>query len=107
MRRRLLLSFIPHPSCLIPLEVAEGDLQRRTGGEDDRALDDVLQLAYVPRPGVAHQGVHDRRRDGLDLPAHSPGEMLSEMADQQRDVTAAFAQGRKDERENVQSVVEV
>jgi hypothetical protein len=34
--------FLVHPSAFILhpfLEVAEGDLQRRTRGEDDRALD--------------------------------------------------------------------
>ena len=89
------------------LQVAEGNLQRRAGGEDDRALDDVLQLADVARPGVANQGLHDRGRDGLDPPAHPPGELLGEMADQPRDVVAALAQRRQHEREHVQAVVEV
>ena len=95
------------PATAAGLQVAERDLQRRARREDDRALDDVLQLADVARPGVAHQGVHDRGRDGLDLPAHPPGEPLGEMADQQRDVVAALAQRRQHDREDVQAVVEV
>jgi hypothetical protein len=84
-----------------------GTCRGRAGGEDHRALDDVLQLPHVARPGVANQGVHDRRWDGLDPPAHPPGEPLGEMAHQTRDVLRAIAQGRQHEREDVQAVVEV
>ena len=96
--RRGGLRLIPHPFSLIPVKVAEGDLQRRAGGEDDRALDDVLQLADVARPGVARQGIHDRGRDGFDPPAHAAGELLGEMAHQSRDVVAALPQGRQHHR---------
>ena len=89
------------------LQVAEGDLERRARGEDDRPLDDVLQLADVARPGVADQGLHDRGRDGLDPPAHPPGELLGEVADQPRDVVRPLPQRRQHEREDVQPVVEV
>src|SRR5208283_2205650 len=92
---------------IVDLQVDQRDLKRRAGGEDDRAFDDVLQLPDIARPGVAHQGLHDRGRDRLDPPAHAPGEPLGKMADQRRDVVAALAQGRQHQWEHVQAVVEV
>ena len=68
-------------------------VQRRARREDDRALDDVLQLADVARPGILHQRVHGLGRNGLDPPAHAPGDCLREMADEPRNVVAALAQG--------------
>ena len=41
------------------------------------------------------------------LPAHPPGEYLGEMADQPRNVVGALPQGRQQDREHVQAVVEV
>ena len=84
-----------------------GNLKRRARREDHCALDDVLQLPDVARPRIVHQGLHDGGRDGLDPPAHPPGELLSEMADQPRDVVTAFSQRRQHDREDVQAVVEV
>src|SRR5262249_24468538 len=40
------------------LQIADVDVQFQAPGEDDRALDHVLQLANVSRPGIPHQGVH-------------------------------------------------
>jgi hypothetical protein len=40
------------------LQIAGRNLERRPRREDNRAFDDVLELADVARPGVAHQGVH-------------------------------------------------
>src|SRR5581483_2030452 len=76
-------------------------------GKDDRALDDVLHLADVARPGVFNQGVHDRNRDRLDPPAHPTRKPLDEMAGQHRDVFAALAQWRQYHREYVQAIIEV
>lgn len=36
------------------------------GGEDNGALDDVLQFADVSRPVVAYEGAHRVRRNGLN-----------------------------------------
>src|SRR5262249_47601904 len=83
------------------------DVQRGARGEDDRALDDVLQLPDVAGPGVLHQGVHGLGRNGLDLPAHSPGDLVREMADEPGDVVAALAQGGQAEGEHVEAVIEV
>ena len=66
--------------CGCGMQVIEGDLQRRPGRKDDRALDDVLQLAYVARPIIANERIHDRGWDGLNSPAHPPSEPLREMA---------------------------
>ncbi len=51
--------------------------------------------------------MHDGGWDGLDPPAHPPGELLCKMAHQRRDVLGALAQRRQRDREHVQAVVEV
>ena len=35
-----------------PAENVRGDLERGAGREDDRALEDILQLADIARPGI-------------------------------------------------------
>lgn len=81
-------------ACSRRKQVTGADLQNLTWGKDDRSLDDVLQFAYIPRPGVADQGIHDCGRDGLDPLAHPPRELLDEVADQRQDTVRPIPQGR-------------
>ena len=70
--------------------------------KNDRALNHILQLADISRPGIADQRVHGFGRDGFDLLAHIKREMLREVADQERYVFGALAQRRHMNGKNVQ-----
>src|SRR5207302_464496 len=88
-------------------KASERNLQHRAGRQNHRALDQVLQLADIPRPCASGQGVHGFRRDRLDRLVHPPGEMLDEMAHEQWNVFRALAQRRHLDGKNIQPVVEV
>src|SRR5262249_30001899 len=75
--------------------------------EDDGALDYVLHLTDVTRPGIPHQGVHDFRRDAFDAPAHSLSELAGEVTHQQWNVLAALAQRRQQDRKHIQAIKKV
>ena len=89
------------------LQVGAGDLGATR--QDERPLDDVLELADVARPGVARQSAATAA--GVE-PAHrlagAGGVLLHEVLGQERDVAAARSRsGGSTDREDVQSVVEV
>ena len=89
------------------VEVGGGDLG--AAREDDRALDDVLELAHVARPGVAGQRGHAPRRRGRApcLPV-ARRELLRRSARPARGMSlGAIAQRRQRDREDVEPVVEV
>src|SRR5438093_11659305 len=71
------------------------------------ALEDVLQLAHVAGPVVAHQHVDGRRRDATDLPPVLARVLGEKVVRKQHDVRFAVAQRRDEDGEDVQSVVEV
>ena len=69
-------------------------------------MQDVLQLAHVPAPGwrtscSITSGAMRSMRAELPRVTHH------EVADQQRNVLGAFAEGRKLDREDVQPVVQI
>ena len=66
-------------------------LQRRSLRDDERALDDVAQLAYVPGPVVGHECVERALGDGLDPFAELHAVLHGEVPDEQRDVLLAIA----------------
>jgi hypothetical protein len=69
-------------------------LDDRRVGQDAGALDHVLQLADVPRPGVAPQAFE---RSGRDVPqglGHLPPELLHEVPREKGDVVRPFSQRR-------------
>src|ERR1035438_6297335 len=88
-------------------QFADGGVQSSAGGNDDGALDEVLQFADVAGPVVALERMHGGRRNGGDFAIHAAGVLLHEGAHQQRDIIAALAQRRDRERENVEPVIEV
>src|SRR5271166_3402363 len=56
---------------LFGFQFRQGNMQDRAPGEDDRALEKVLQLADVAGPGPALQGFHRLYGDRLDDFAHA------------------------------------
>lgn len=61
-------------------------------GEDDAALDDVLQLAHIARPAVAAQRLQRAFAEALQPLAVQRGEAREQRLRQQLDVGAALAQ---------------
>src|SRR5262249_60223539 len=59
---------------LLVSELRHRSAQLRTPGEDDRALDEVLQLPDVARPVVLLERANHVVRDELDRLALPPGE---------------------------------
>src|SRR6266581_2039013 len=66
-------------------------LERRSLRDNERALDDVAQLANVPRPVVGHEGVECALGDSLDPFAELDAVLHGEVSDEQRDVLLAIA----------------
>src|SRR5437867_1710065 len=55
-------------------------LQAAAVRQDHRPVEDVLKLADVPGPGMAHQRFHHIGRNRVDAPAELPGVMHHEVA---------------------------
>jgi hypothetical protein len=68
---------------------------------------EILQLADVAGPLVAHQDVHRLRGNGVDGFIHSPGKLLDEVADQKGNVLLTLAQRGDVDREHIQAIVEI
>ncbi len=73
--------------------------------ENDRALDEIFQLAYISRPVPARQPFHSGSRNGFDLLLHAASVLLREVAHQERDIVRPFPQGRNANGEYVQTVI--
>ena len=91
-----------------------GDVVRQVAGlhrgparEDDGALDHVLELAHVARPGVALQAGERLVREAVEVPVVLGGVHPQEVLGQHRHVFPALAQGRRGDRDDVEPVVEV
>ncbi len=86
---------------------------KRVGGnarrcfQGDGALDGVLEFADVAGPVVNFQAAHGFRLDGFDLLAHGFGIAIQERAREQRDIFAAFAQGRQVDGNHAEAVVKI
>ena len=80
---------------------------RRPLGQHQGALDQVLQLADVPWPRVAEQGVDRVGPDRLLGDGHGARLGLDEVADERDQVLAPLAQRRQVHGDHVQPVVEV
>src|SRR6266404_549774 len=104
---RQLVTERPHRLRRLLREPARVDGERAGVADDDRALDDVLQLAHVPGPAV---GLHEVQRalvDAADTFAYLARVPIHEVLDKKRDIGDAFAQRRHLDREHVQPVEEV
>ena len=74
---------------------------------DDEPLDDVHQLADVPRPWVVEEGLLGLRAHGLGLLAVFGRVEVQEMVDEERDVLRPLAERRDVHRDDVQLEEEV
>ncbi len=88
-------------SCVDALGGGRGDVvgqvalaQRVAAREDDGALDHVLELAHVARPGVVHQPLERAARRVQARSAVLRAVQAEEVVDEQRDVLAPRAQRR-------------
>src|ERR1700679_973544 len=75
-------------------QVGERNLELWPFGENDRALDDILQFADVSRPRVADKSVHGIGGNRLDLLLHVSGEMLRKVSHEKWNIFCTFAQRR-------------
>src|SRR5262249_46360082 len=71
------------------------------------ALNEVLKLAYISRPGIRLECSHSFVRNFVNLLAHSPAENLDEVYDESRNVVVARPQRWKTDWENVQAIVKI
>jgi hypothetical protein len=82
----------------VPAVVAEfggRSLQRCAMGKDHRTLDEVFQLANVPRPMPSRELPQGGSGNRFDLLLHAAARLLCEVADQQlRDESIDCAAGR-------------
>src|ERR1043166_7115742 len=81
--------------------------QARSFRKDDGPLNEIFELPYVAGPTPCHQGAHGVRRNRLDTPAHFGGVHFREITDELRDVLGPIAQWRRNDRKNLQPVVEI
>ncbi len=82
-------------------------LEQRPARENRGAFDDVLELAHVARPVVARRALEECRRNAVEGLAQFAGCFSEEVAHEQRDVLAPFAQRRHGDREDVEPVEKV
>src|ERR1700722_2994825 len=77
------------------------------GIHDDDALDHVAQLAYVARPGIAHEHIDGFVGDFAGLASVGGCEFLQEMAGGERNIFFSLAQGRGEKRNHVEAVEKI
>src|SRR6185437_6510795 len=97
----------PGSGFAVTADLADGHLERRTVGQDHRALDEVLQLANVPRPLGEGKLLHGGGGDRLDLFFHAAAIFLGEVTHQERNVLGTFPQRRDADGKHVQPVIQV
>src|SRR5260370_25544198 len=89
------------------LQARERGLQNIPRAEDDTALDEILQLANIPWPGVRCQFRHRFWGNLVDLCTYPAGIDLHKMFHQDWNVVATRTQGRQWDWKHVQAIVEV
>jgi len=83
------------------------DGHRLAPAEKNRTLDDVAQLAHIAGPGIHLEKVDYLVTETLDFAPTIGGELAQEHIREQRDVLAAFPQGRQVDGDGVDAEVEV
>src|SRR5580658_3926027 len=78
-----------------------------TIAEEDGALDDVLELADVARPGVGREDVEGLRLDTRHVLLEALVELAEKVLDEQRNVPGSLAQRRQPDGDDVEAIVEV
>jgi hypothetical protein len=81
--------------------------EHRTGRNNHRMLDEILQFTNVSRPGVANQGLHSFRWNRIDYAIHPTREMLCKVPYKQRNIFGMLTKRRYMDRKNVESVEKV
>lgn len=76
-------------------------------GQEDRRLDPIFQLPDVPRPGVNPEGLQGLGAEPPELLLVLLGVPFQEGLGQEQEVLSPFPQGRKDDRDSVQAVIQV
>src|SRR6202021_170562 len=76
-------------------------------GQNHCSLNDVPQLSQVPRPGVGPHCLHCFRRESESGFTGPPRKKLELLFCDARQVHGAIAQGRKLNRNNVQTVIKI
>src|SRR5205823_5076772 len=88
-------------------ELRPGHAKGGPARQDDGALDGVLELPHVSRPGIARERRHGVGGDGLDALVHATRELLHEVPDERRNVLWPLAERWKRDREDVHAIVQV
>src|SRR6266849_5818646 len=88
-------------------QTRERGVQDFARSEDNASLDEILELANVPRPLIRDKSRHRFRRNMFNLLIHPSGINLDKMCDQRRNVFATRPQWWQRNREHIQTVVEV
>src|SRR5882724_732507 len=83
------------------------DVDAAARSEREAALDDVLQLADVPRPVVRDQALHGGRLDGLGRDVECLRVVPATRLGEQRNVLAPLAQRRHRDLHHVQTIVQI
>src|SRR6202049_2429854 len=60
-------------------QFSQGSAEVGTPGEDDRPLNEVLKLPYIPGPRPTHQGSHRGRWNSVNRAIHLGGVLLGEV----------------------------
>ena len=74
---------------------------------DHQPLDDVAQLAHVTRPAVLLNRAHGTRLEAFDAPAVLARELRHEVICEPRDVFLPLAQRRNEDRNDVETKVQI
>ena len=76
-------------------------------GEDDGAIEDVAELAYVARPAVVEQHFAGSVGEAEVWAAMEASEVIEKEIDEQADVVAAIAEWRQVQLEDAEAIVKV
>ena len=92
-----------------PGQLAVGQIEAEPppGTEDRRPLDHVLQLADIPRPGVAAEAPDIALREPRLRDVEAARRRREQMLGDRRDVLGTLAQGSRLDREDIETEVEV
>src|SRR4029077_16630502 len=88
-------------------EAEIGGADRGSGGEEDAALDSVIEFADVAGPGMLVQELHGHRIETGDVFAIALGVAAEEMMREEIDIFFALAQRREMDLDGVQAEKEI
>src|SRR4029077_11744859 len=86
-------------------EFRERRLKRLAPRQDHSSLDEILEFTNIAWPIPSPQPLHYRCRNRFDRLLHLLGELLDEMAYEQRNVFFAVSQRGDTDRKNIQPII--